>query len=52
MKVLVVDDNKEITEMSHFYCKSIKVNCMVVNDGKEGLEVIRKKMSLILSYLI
>jgi CheY-like chemotaxis protein len=52
VKVLIVDNNKEIREMLHFYCKSIKVYCMVVNDGKDGLEVIRKKMSLILSYLV
>jgi CheY-like chemotaxis protein len=41
MKLLLVDDNEEITEVISFYC-SINVDCMVVNDGKEGLEIIRK----------
>lgn len=42
MKLLLVDDNEEITEVISFYCSSINVDCMVVNDGKEGLEIIRK----------
>ncbi len=42
MKLLVIDDNEEITEVKGFYCTSMKVDCTVVNDGKEGLDIIRK----------
>ncbi len=42
MKLLVIDDNEEITEVINFFCTSMKVDCTVVNDGKEGLEIIRK----------
>jgi CheY-like chemotaxis protein len=42
MKLLLVDDNEKITEVISFYCSSINVDCMVVNDGKEGVEIIRK----------
>jgi CheY-like chemotaxis protein len=42
VKLLVIDDNEEITEMISFFCTSIRIDCTVVNDGKEGLEVIHK----------
>ena len=41
MKLLVIDDSKEITEMISFYLESQGISCRVVNDGKEGLELIR-----------
>jgi CheY-like chemotaxis protein len=42
MKVLVIDDNKEITEMLLFYLESLgDIECKVVNDGKEGLNMIK-----------
>jgi CheY-like chemotaxis protein len=42
MKVLVIDDNKEITEMLLFYLESLgNIECKVVNGGKEGLNMIK-----------
>ena len=42
MRILVIDDNKEITEVIGYYCNSAKdVDCQVINEGKEGLESIR-----------
>ena len=44
MRLLLIDDNEEITEVIGEYCKSAKdVDCQVVNEGKEGLESIRNE---------
>ena len=46
MRLLLIDDNKEITEAIGFYCKSTKdkdIDCQVINVGKEGLESIRNE---------
>jgi two-component system, OmpR family, response regulator len=41
MRVLVIDDNKEITDMLSFYLESQGgYECKVINDGKEGLQAI------------
>jgi CheY-like chemotaxis protein len=39
--VLVVDDNKDMTEMISDYLQSQEIECKVINDGKEGLEEIK-----------
>ena len=42
MRLLLIDDNEEITEVIGFYCNSAKdIDCQVINEGKEGLESIR-----------
>jgi CheY-like chemotaxis protein len=41
MKVLVIDDNSEITDMLSFYLEEADYECKVVNDGKEGLQAIK-----------
>ena len=42
MRVLVIDDNKEITDMLSFYLESLDgYECEVSNDGKEGLQAIK-----------
>ena len=41
MKLLVVDDSKDITDVLMVYCESKGVECTVVNAGIDGLEVIR-----------
>ena len=42
MNVLIVDDNKEITDMLSFYLEALDgFNCTVVNDGNEGLKAIK-----------
>ena len=43
MRVLLIDDNKDITDMVAFYLQAQDVSCKVVNDGKEGLETIRNE---------
>ncbi len=43
MEVLLIDDNKEITEMVCFFLESQNISCKEVNDGKEGLERIRNE---------
>jgi DNA-binding response OmpR family regulator len=41
-RVLVIDDNKDITEMIKDFFDSEDVECKIINEGKEGLEEIRK----------
>jgi len=50
MRLLVVDDNDEITQAITFYCSTEKdLDCRVINNGQEGLESIRsEKFDLIL----
>jgi len=36
----VIDDNKDITEVLRVYCDSREIECITVNDGREGLETI------------
>ena len=44
MRLLLIDDNEEITEAIGFYCKSAKdIDCQVINEGKEALESIRNE---------
>jgi DNA-binding response OmpR family regulator len=42
MKILLVDDNKAITDAVSFYCESEQINCDTITDGKSGLSAIRK----------
>lgn len=41
MKVLVVDDNKEIAEAVSFFLQSMGISCTIISDGKQGLEMIK-----------
>ena len=41
MKLLAVDDNKDITEVLMVYCDSNSLDGTVVNVGIEGLDIIR-----------
>jgi DNA-binding response OmpR family regulator len=43
LKVLVVDDNKEITDMLALYFETQGIEFNAINDGQEGLEAIRKQ---------
>jgi DNA-binding response OmpR family regulator len=54
MKLLVVDDSKDITDVVTVYCESKGVECTVVNAGKDGLEVIRdnNEFDLILLWIL
>jgi CheY-like chemotaxis protein len=42
MKVLLIDNDESITEAVSFYLESRGILCKVVNDGKKGLDYIRK----------
>ena len=49
MRILLVDDSKDITEAISFYCQSEDINYKVVNEGKKALDSIRHgKFDLIL----
>ena len=49
MRILLVDDNKDITETISFYCQSEDIDCNVINQGKKALDSIRhQKFDLIL----
>jgi two-component system, OmpR family, response regulator len=41
MKLLVIDDNEDITDVVRFYCDSKDLDCTVLNSGSNGLNVIR-----------
>jgi DNA-binding response OmpR family regulator len=41
MKVLVIDDNEDMTDAISFYLTSINIECKITNDGREGLDIIR-----------
>ena len=44
MRLLLIDDNEEITEVIGEYCTLAKdIDCQVINEGKEGLESIRNE---------
>lgn len=43
MKVLLIDDNQEITDLFQTTLTAKGYPCQVSNDGKEGLELIKKK---------
>ena len=50
MRLLVIDDNEEITEAIHFFCESKKdIECYMINDSRQGLERIkREKFNLVM----
>jgi CheY-like chemotaxis protein len=50
LRILVIDDNEEITEAIHFFCESMKdIECYMINDGRQGLERIkREKFDLVM----
>lgn len=44
MKILIIDDNKDITKMFSKYMTIKGHSCTVVNDGKSGLNLIETKI--------
>ncbi len=40
-RVLVIDDNRDITDAISFYLKAIDVKCEITNSGRAGLDIIR-----------
>ncbi|MDH3677096.1 MAG: response regulator [Nitrosopumilus sp.] len=45
MRVLLIDDNPEITDLFETTLTSKGYSCKITNNGKEGLELIKKKES-------
>jgi DNA-binding response OmpR family regulator len=43
MMVLVIDDNKEITDMLSLYFVTQGMEFIAINDGRQGLEAIRNE---------
>ena len=43
MKILIVDDNKDITEMLSRYLTVKGFDCITTNDGMNGLNLIKKE---------
>jgi DNA-binding response OmpR family regulator len=41
-RVLVIDDNAEITELLKDYFEFENIECIVINDGRAGLEELRR----------
>lgn len=41
MRLLAVDDDKDITDTISFYCDQMNIECKVFNTGKEGSKAIR-----------
>jgi DNA-binding response OmpR family regulator len=41
MKLLVIDDSKDITDVIKIYCDSKDLDCAVINSGSNGLNLMR-----------
>ena len=49
LRLLVIDDNEEITEAIHFFCESKKdIECYMINDGQQGLERSKERNLILL----
>jgi DNA-binding response OmpR family regulator len=44
-RVLVIDDNTDITEMLKDFFETEDIDCKVINDGREGLDEIRRAVN-------
>ena len=42
LEVLIIDDNEQITKMLTTFLELKEHKCTVVNDGKEGLAIIKE----------
>ena len=43
LNILIIDDNEQITKMISTFLDMSNHDCTIVNDGKEGLELIKTK---------
>ncbi len=49
MKLLIIDDNPEITDVVKYYCEGKNIECEIANSATEGLAAINNnKFNLIL----
>lgn len=42
LKILIIDDNEQITKMLTTFLELKEHKCTIANDGKEGLELIKE----------
>ena len=42
LRILIIDDNKQITKMLATFLELKEQECTIANDGKEGLEIIKE----------
>ncbi len=43
MNILIIDDNKDITDAISLFAESQGFSCLVSNDGKEGCKIAKKE---------
>ncbi len=43
MNILIIDDNKDITDAISLFVESQGFSCLVSNDGKEGCKIAKKE---------
>lgn len=43
MKILIIDDNKDITDAMSLYVESQDISCEVANNGKKGIDLLKKE---------
>lgn len=49
MRILIIDDNKDITEVVRYYCESKQIECQTANSAVDGLALIsNNKFDLVL----
>ena len=49
MRILIIDDNKDITEVVRYYCESKQIECQTANSAVDGLGLIsNNKFDLVL----
>ena|SRR6476661_9977044 len=46
IRVLVIDDNKDTTELLKDLFETEDIECIIINEGRKGLEEIRKEKGL------
>ena len=46
MDLLIIDDNKEITDMVSFFLENQNISCKTVNGGREGLLRIKNEIAI------
>ena len=49
MRILIIDDNKDVTKVVRYYCESKQIECQTANSAVDGLALIsNNKFDLVL----
>lgn len=43
MKILIIDDNKDISDALSLYAESQGITCSVANEGRKGIDLLKKE---------